>query len=370
MKRIRFVFFLLLLTTCNDKKPDSFLWLLPLLGSGNNTLQSTPEGPINPPDTLLPTFIQITILKPESIDTYCPMYGGLFIQFTQGDEKTCSPTDWNPSCINMGINENGVQTFLDPRTYTGIDFSTNIEVNSSYFPKDKRSNLFCFFRPIPQDTDHVEMYSFQNQSKNIPSSNCYNTINESRCIDTIPLLGSLEFKMPKEFPILISDGNGHAGAHTLELNYVSEENLYTTCVYIGNEHKNVEGFTKNAYISGVQDTKGKNGYCIQCELNFCKSIDPNTGLLVELTPVSQFAIPVGEIVLAKSEITLSVIKGEGPYKHTVQWNIENFHQLVNSNQMAILTANSIFLFWFLIPSLIMIFYFYNKKWKHWLRKRN
>ncbi|MCW7493517.1 hypothetical protein ND861_12785 [Leptospira sp. 2 VSF19] len=368
MKRISFVFLLLLSTTCTHKKPDSLLWLIPLLGSGNNISEPTPEGPINPPDSLLPTFIQITILKPESVDTYCPMYGGLFIQFTQGAEKTCSPIDWNPSCINIGINGNGTQTILDPRTYIGIDFSTNIEVDPSFFPKDKRSNLFCFSRPIPQDTNHIKMYSFQNQSKNISLNNCYNDMNDNICIDKIPLLGSVEFKMPKEFPILISDGNGHAGSHTLELNYVTEENFYTTCTYVGNEHKSVEGFTKNAYISGDPDAKGRNGYCIQCEFNYCNSIDPINGIVVESTPVNQFNIPVGEIVLAKSEITLSVIKGQGPYKHTVQWTIENFRQLVSSNQMAILPANSILLFWFLIPSLIMIFYFYNKKWKHWLRK--
>ncbi|EMY70947.1 hypothetical protein [Leptospira vanthielii] len=369
MKPIRLIFLLLFLFTCAHRKPDSLLWLFPLLGNGNgSTSQTIPEEPTNPAETLLPTFIQMTILKPESIETFCPLYGGLFIQYRQGEEKTCNPAEWDSSCVNIRIDENGTQVLLDPRSYAGVDLPTNLEVDSNLFPKDKKSNLFCFSRPIPIDTNHIEMYSFQNQSKDISINNCYTSMVESRCVDSITLLGSAEFIMPKEFPIVIADGNGHSGSHTLELNYVSEENLYTTCVYIGNEHKSLQGFTSNAYISGNPAAKDKNGYCIQCESNYCNSVDPNTGLAIVSVPVNRFAIPVGETITAKSEISLSVIKGQGPFKHTVRWTIEGFRQIVTFEEISILTANSIFLLWFLVPSLVMIFYFYHKKWKHWIRK--
>ncbi|EMY60768.1 hypothetical protein [Leptospira terpstrae] len=368
MKPLRLIFFLFLLTTCSHKKTDSLLWLIPLLGNSNTV--PTPDEPIGTPETNIPTTIQLSILLPEATEIFCPLYGGLFIQYTQGEETTCSASELDPTCIYMKTNENGEQVLLDPRSYTGINFPINLEVGSNLFPADKKSNLYCFLRPIPSDTNHIEMYSFQNQSKDSTSNNCYTNLVESRCVDSFPILGSAEFTIPKEFPIVVADGNGHAGSNTLELKFITEENLYTTCTYIGNEHKSIQGFSANAYISGSLESKGKTGNCIQCESNYCNSIDPNTGLVIPTIEVNRFVIPVGETILIKGEISLSVIKGQGPFKHTVQWTIENFKQVVNIEEIRILPANSIFLLWFLIPSMVMVFYFYHKKWKHWIRKKS
>lgn len=365
MKPLRLIFLLFLLTNCSHRKTDSLLWLIPLLGNTNTI--PIPEEPIGAPETNIPTTIQLTILPSESTEIFCPLYGGLFLQYTQGEEKTCSSSELDPSCISIKTNENGSQVLLDPRSYIGIEFPTNLEVGNNKFPSDKKSDLFCFLRPIPQDTNHIEMYSFQNQTKDSTLNNCYTKSQESRCVDSFPILGKAEFTIPKEFPIVIADGNGHAGSHTLELKFITEENLYTTCTYIGNEHKSLQGFTSNAYISGSLESKGKNGYCIQCESNYCNSIDPNTGIVIPSIEINRFMIPVGETIVVKGEITLSVIKGQGPFKHTVQWTIENFKQILNFEEIRILPANSIFLLWFLIPSIVMIFYFLHKKWKHWMR---
>lgn len=368
MKSVILTFVLFFLTTCSHRKTDSLLWLYPLLNGGTNTSAPIPDEPTNPPNTILPTSVQLTILTPDKTETVCPLYGGLFIQYTEGEKRTCGHSEWDSSCISLKTSEDGSPILLDPRSYTGIEFPTNLEVGTNQFPNDKKSNLFCFFRPIPTDTNHIEMYSFQNQSNDITSNNCYIDLIGNRCIDSLVLLGSAEFTMPREFPIEVADGNGHAGSHTLELKYISEENLYTTCIYKGNEHKSLEGFIANAYISGNPDSKDKNGYCIQCESNYCNSVDPITGLVIPTVEVNRFRIPSGETISAKEEISLSVIKGQGPFKHTVRWTIENFRQLVSFGQIFILPANSIFLFWFFIPSLVMLFYFYHKKWKHWLRK--
>ncbi|TGM78212.1 hypothetical protein EHR01_07055 [Leptospira mtsangambouensis] len=368
MKPFWLILILFFFTTCSHRKTDSLLWLFPLLGNTNVT-QSLPDEPTNPVAATAPTSVQLTVLSPESIDTFCPLYGGLMIQYIEGEERTCSPSELDPSCITIKVDEKGIPILLDPRSYVDIDFPTNIEIGDHLFPKDKKSNLFCFLRPIPIDSNHIEMYSFQNQSNNPSLNNCYYSLTETHCIDRFPLLGTATFNIPKEFPIDISDGNGHAGSHTLELKFVTEDNLFTTCTYIGNEHKTVQGFTANAYIAGNSDSKGKTGFCVQCESNYCNSVDPMTGLIIPSIEVNRFTIPVGETVTAKTEISLSVIKGQGPFKHSTRWTIENFQQVVSFAELSVLPASNIFLLWFIVPTFVMIFYFYHKKWKHWLKKK-
>ncbi|TGK88038.1 hypothetical protein EHQ23_04115 [Leptospira bourretii] len=368
MKAFWLILFIFIFTTCSQRKTDSLLWLFPLLGN-TNTTQSLPDEPTNPVAVTVPTSVQLTILPPESTETLCPTYGGLFIQYIEGEERTCSPSEQNASCVSVKNNENGLPIFLDPRSYVGIEFPTTFEVGNHLFPKDKKSSLFCFLMPIPTDSSHMEMYSFQNQSNNASLNNCYYNLTETRCVDTFPLLGSARFTIPKEFPIDVSDGNGHAGSHTLELKFVTDDDLFTTCIYIGNEHSKLPGFTANAYIAGNSELKGKTGYCIQCESNYCNSIDPVTGLITPSVQVNRFIIPVGERFTVKNEISLSVIKGQGPFKHTTRWTIENFQQIISFEELSVLPASSIFLLWFIVPTFVMIFYFYHKKWKHLLKKK-
>ncbi|PJZ83937.1 hypothetical protein [Leptospira harrisiae] len=369
MKSFWLFFILFFLTTCSHRKADTLLWLLPLFGNTNST-ENLPDTPTNPVEVTVPTSIQMTILTAASTKLLCPLYGGLFIQYIEGDEKTCSASDLDPSCINVKINENGSLILIDPRTYIGIDFPTTVEIRNNLLPKNKKSSLFCFLMPIPTDMSQMEMYSFQNQSNDLSANNCYHSLIGTRCVDTFPLLGHARFTIPKEFPVDVSDGNGHAGSHTLELKFVTDDNLYTTCIYIGNEHTRLKGFTANAYIAGDPESKGKSGYCAQCESNYCNSVDLITGLVAPSVEVNRFVIPVGETFTVKNEISLSVIKGQGPFKHTTRWTIENFQHIVHFEEVSILPASSVFLLWFIVPSFVMIFYFYHKKWKHWWKKKS
>lgn len=350
---------------CEKKDQTSYLWVLALLGSNvSQNGATTPEnpGPITDPTT--PTMMRITLLDAPSTNEMCPLYGGIFIQYKRGENKTCDVKALSSTCVSFLYNPDGSIKTTDPRSFVGLSFTDDIEIPSHLYPSNSMSHLLCFRQTFPKDNAHVEMYSFQLQSLKTSSNNCSGTWIQNQCIDQFPILGKAKFLMPKEFLIQPSDGDGHAGSHRLLLQFISDDSLYTTCTYFGNEHRKLEGFSENAYIAGNEGSDGTLGTCKQCVLNYCGSTDPNTGLVLENEPVQSYPIPFGNLVTIQKEITLQVVKGQGPGKHTVKWNIEGFHQWIESNQMPIFFSNTNILFVFLFPILLTTLYFlfrFNRK---------
>jgi hypothetical protein len=349
-------FILLLTLGCAKKDQESYLWALALLGSQSSGFtNTTPENPNSDPTGSIPIKIHITILPAPSTQNLCPNYGGVFIQYKKGDETSCSANNWDLTCVSFLYNPDGSTKMLDSRSFIGINWNDDVELPSNFLPSQFISNLVCFKQQIPPNKDHVEMYSFQLQS--IKSNNvvCESTWNENQCVDTIPILGRAEFIFPKEFPILSSDGDGHAGSQTLLLKFITEDSLYTTCTYFGNEHRKLNGFTENAYIAGNGNQDGGLGSCRQCDSDYCESIDPNTGTLISLTPKNEFKIPIGTLVTVQKEIIMVVVKGQGPGKHSVRWNLQGFNQWIVTNQLPVFLSNSNVLFVFMFPILLTTF---------------
>lgn len=358
MKRTFFLFLIsnLLFNSCEKKEPTSYLWLLALLGSNSSqNSNSIPETPIPIQDPTVPTTIHLTILDPPSTGEFCPMYGGLFIQYKKGDLKTCASNELNANCVTFLYNEDGSIKTADPRSFVGLSMVEDREIPAETFPSNSKSNLICFRQQFPKDKEHVEMYSFQLQTNKLKNIQCDTSWSENQCIDFFPIFGRAEFLMPKEFPILANDGDGHAGSHTLLLKFVTEDSLFTTCTFFGNEHRKLEGYVENAYIAGNLQNGSDLGSCKQCETNYCGTTNPNTGQLYDSNPINVFPIPVGTLVTIQKEMILQVVKGQGPGKHSVRWNINGFNQWILSNQMPIFLSNSNVLFAFLLPILITMF---------------
>lgn len=358
MKRTFFLYLvsILLFSSCEKKEQTSYLWVLALLGSNSSqNTNSIPETPNPIQDPTVPTTIHLTILNPPSTDEFCPLHGGVFIQYKKGDLITCPPHTMNADCVTFLYHADGSIRTADPRSFVGLSMAEDIEVPVETYPSNSKSNLICFRQPFPKDKEHVEMYSFQLQTNKFKNIQCDSSWSENQCIDSFPIFGKAEFLMPKEFPILPNDGDGHAGSHTLLLKFVTEDSFFTTCTFFGNEHRKLEGYTENAYIAGNLQNGSDLGSCKQCETNYCGTTNPNTGQLYDNTPINVFPIPVGTLVTVQKEIILQVVKGQGPGKHSVRWNINGFKQYILSNQMPIFLSNSNVLIAFLLPIFITMF---------------
>lgn len=353
---------LILQLSCEKKDKDSYLWAIALLNSSQSEEIQTPEETPNP-ESSFPTKIHFTVFTGPETKGLCPSFGGLFVQYKRGEEETCSSTGWEPSCVSYLYSPDGSIKMIDARSFVGLSFNEDLEMPSQIFPTNSTSNLLCFKQMMPTDNDHVEMYSFQLQAIKKNQTVCEGTWNDTQCVDSIPIFGTSQFLMPKEFPIVTTDGDGHVGSQTLNLKFVSEENFYTTCTFFGNEHRKLEGFTWNAYIAGTGEMGDGLGMCRQCESNYCESIDPNSGLAIQLIPERMFPIPVGNIITAKKEIIFHVVKGQGPGKHSVRWNIQAFRQWVGPKELLVMLSNSNVLFVFLFPILLTVFIFLKQFWK-------
>ncbi|TGL19960.1 hypothetical protein EHQ46_11240 [Leptospira yanagawae] len=354
----------LFLSGCEKKDKDSYLWLFALLNSSPSELNSLPpEDPTPNPENNTPTKIHISIITASESKELCPNFGGIFIQYKKGSDTTCPVNNWAPSCVSYLYHPDGVIKMIDARSFVGLSFPDDLEIPSILFPSNHLSNMICFKQMIPPDNDHVNLYSFQVQAIKKNQFVCEGRWNETQCIDSFPIFGNAEFLMPKEFPILSSDGDGHAGSQTLKLKYISEDNLYTICTYFGNEHRKIEGFAWNAYIAGNGNLGEGLGSCSQCSSNYCEFIDPTSGQEIKQDPERMFPIPYGSIVSVKKEIVLHVNKGQGPGKHSVFWNLQGFQQWSNQSELLLLFSNSNVLFIFILPALITFLMFMKQYWK-------
>lgn len=89
---------------CEKKDQTSYLWVLALLGSNvsqNGTTTPENPGPITDPTT--PTMMRITLLDAPSTNEMCPLYGGIFIQYKRGENKTCDVKALSSTCVSFFI---------------------------------------------------------------------------------------------------------------------------------------------------------------------------------------------------------------------------------------------------------------------------
>ncbi|MDZ4727280.1 MAG: hypothetical protein SH817_14075 [Leptospira sp.] len=341
---------------CANKKEVPPYWILILLGQGNavssDSLDSgvtqAPSLPVaqpNPPDISsgtndsnsnenLPVLLTIESILPKNQSGACQNFGGLLVSFNQGTRVTCNASNINEGCFRVSLTNEGNISYIDPRSYVGLELPINKPTSYLTFPGDQLSIFHCFNKQIPISEKDIILVSSKGKKAN--PNQCLQGLNGNICQDTLKLFVDTEFRLPQKLNITHSEETHSFHDQILEIRYISTTENYVSCLYGAFFDKKETETNQVSFLAKNVSEKYKVGYCLECKNGFCDTqVNQGYGpLVVE----DAYLIPENMLLTARKFIYLGIWNGKGNQGYSVSWNVEGYHPTQSSFDVSELAA--------------------------------